>query len=258
MKILVMGAGVIGVTAAYYLAREGHEVTVVDRQAGAAEETSFANAGLVAPGHAYAWASPKALKILLKSLFSNDQALRVKLSADPRLWSYFLKFLGQCTATRARINTERKLRLCRFSLEELKAVVAETGVAYDGRDGGLLYFYRSQESFERGAANCRILIDNGQPLEIVDRARAVEIDPALAPAKDRIAGALYAPEDESGDAHLFTRALAEVAAERHGVAFAYSHSITRIDTAGDRIEKVVTDKGDRVTGLGWRQRPLPP
>jgi D-amino-acid dehydrogenase len=182
MKILVMGAGVIGVTAAYYLAREGHEVTVVDRQAGAAEETSFANAGLVAPGHAYAWASPKALKILLKSLFSYDQALRVKLSADPRLWSYFLKFLGQCTATRARINTERKLRLCRFSLEELKAVVAETGVAYDGRDGGLLYFYRSQESFERGAANCRILIDNGQPLEIVDRARAVEIDPALAPA----------------------------------------------------------------------------
>ncbi len=239
-----MGAGVIGVTAAYYLARDGHEVTVVDRQPGPAEETSFANAGLVAPGHAYAWASPKAPKILLKSLFRGGQALRFKFSADPHMWAYFVKFLGQCTSERARINTERKLRLCRFSLAELRAVVAETGVQYDGRDGGLLYFYRSQETFERGAANCRILIDNGQPLEIVDRDRAAEIDPALAPAKEQIAGALYAPDDESGDAHLFTRALAEVAAAKFGVTFAYGQTIQRIASDGRRIEKLVTDKGE--------------
>ncbi len=244
MKILVLGAGVIGVTTAYYLAREGHEVTVVDRQHAPAEETSFANAGLVAPGHAYAWASPKAPRILLKSLMSDGQALRLKPSADPRLWSYLLKFLRQCTSDRARINTTRKLRLCRYAQQELQKVVADSGVTYDRRDGGLLYLYRSQASFDRGAANAQLLIAGGQEIEVVDRNRAAEIDPALDPAKDKIAGGLFAPSDESGDARLFTLALAKVAEEKFGVSFLFSTAVHNILVEGDRIDRVVTDAGD--------------
>jgi len=244
MKILVMGAGVVGVTTAYYLAREGHEVTVVDRQHAPAEETSYANAGLVAPGHAYAWASPKAPRILLKSLLSDGQALRLRPSADPRLWSYLLKFLRQCTNERARLNTMRKLRLCRYAQQEFASVVAETGITYDGRDGGLLYLYRSQASFDKGAANAQLLIDGGQEIEVVDRDRVAEIDPALVPAKDKIAGGLFAPSDESGDARLFTLALAKAAEEKLKVSLLFSTAILKISTDGDRIDRVVTDAGD--------------
>src|SRR5260221_683331 len=149
-RTVIMGAGVIGVTNAYYLAKEGHQVTVIDRQPVAANETSFANAGLVAPGHAYTWASPRAPKILLKSLFRDDQALRLKLNADPRMWLWCLKFLRNCTAEHARINTTRKLGLCVYSQQALKDLVAETRIDYDGRQGGLLYLYRDDASFARG------------------------------------------------------------------------------------------------------------
>ncbi len=148
MRILVLGGGVIGVTSAYYLAREGHDVTVIDRQSEAASETSSANAGLLAQGHAYAWASPKAPGIMLRSLFNDDQALRLKLSADPRLWSWVWLFLMQCTPERARVNTIRKLGLCVHSVEALHEVVTDTRVEYDGLNAGNLYFYRSEESFE--------------------------------------------------------------------------------------------------------------
>lgn len=159
MKIVVMGGGVIGVTTAYYLARDGHEVTVLDRQSEAASETSFANAGLIAPGHAYAWSSPKAPKILFKSLIRGDQALRLRLRADPQMWSWMLLFLRQCTAERARLNTIRKLRLCIYSQEALHEVVEATSVTYDRRTGGSLYLYRTQASFDLGVANSAILRD---------------------------------------------------------------------------------------------------
>jgi len=132
MKTVILGSGVMGVTTAWQLVKEGHEVCVVDRQPVAANETSFANAGLVAPGHALTWSSPRAPKILLKSLFRDDQALRLKLSADPRLWAWCLRFLRNCTSERARRNTLRKLKLCVYSQHRLQELVAETGVEYDG------------------------------------------------------------------------------------------------------------------------------
>lgn len=125
MKTVILGGGIVGVTTAYYLAREGHEVVVVDRQPGVARETSFANAGLVAPGHAYTWASPRAPKILLKSLFLKGQALRLKLRFDPRMWSWGLKFLAECSAERSRENTARKLRLCLYSQDLLQELTAQ-------------------------------------------------------------------------------------------------------------------------------------
>ena len=243
MKILVMGAGVIGVTTAYQLLQDGHEVVVVERCESAGEETSAGNAGLIAPGHAYAWASPAAPKILLKSLFREDQALRFRLRPDPRLWAWSLKFLRQCTAERARINTLRKHRLCVYSQELLHQVVAETGVTYDGLVGGLLYLYRNPAAFEQAAVKTRLLAEDGQEIETIDMARAVEIDPALEPAKDKLAGAIYCPTDESGDSRLFTQGLAKVCADK-GAAFHYETTIRRIVVDGDRVEKVATGKGE--------------
>ncbi|MGF1611017.1 MAG: D-amino acid dehydrogenase [Kiloniellales bacterium] len=243
MRILVLGGGVVGVTTAYFLAKDGHEVTLVERHASAAAETSFANAGLIAPGHAYAWSSPRAPRILLKSLYRKDQALRFKLRPDPRLWAWSWLFLRQCNAESARINTLRKHRLCLYSQAALQALVAETGLRYDGQRGGLLYLYRTPESFARGTANMQILQDDGQRMEVVDRKRAADIEPALAPVKHKIAGAIYCPSDESGDARLFTQNLAKLSAE-HGVTFRFGRTVTRIEAEGDRVTKVMTDQGE--------------
>jgi D-amino-acid dehydrogenase len=243
MKILVLGGGVIGVTTAYYLARDGHEVTVVERQSDAASETSYANAGLLAPGHAYAWASPKAPGIMLKSLFNHDQALRLKWSADPRLWSWVWLFLLQCTSARARLNTIRKLGLCVYSVEALHEVVADSQVAYDGLNGGNLYFYRTPETFEKGVEHTGILREHGLDMQVLERDRVAEIEPALAPHKDAIAGAVYTPGDASGDARLFSRALAAFCDEHLGVTWKFDTAILGIDTGGDRIKGVITNAG---------------
>ena len=243
MKVLVMGAGVIGVTTAYRLLQDGHEVAVVERHPEAAAETSFANAGMIAPGHAYAWASPRAPKMLLTSLVDKDQALRFRPSADPRLWAWSLRFLRECTAARARLNTLRKHRLCLYSQAALKAVAAETGIDYDAGAGGALYLFRSPASFERATANMAILRDDGQEMETVDADGAARIDPALAPVKDRFAGAIYCPTDESGDARKFTRGLAALCAHR-GARFHYGEEIRAIATKGDRVDKVVTNRGE--------------
>ena len=242
MRILIMGAGLAGVTLAFELLEDGHDITVIDRQPGPARETSFANAGLVAPGHAFAWGSPRAPKILLASLFKSGQPLRYRFSLDPQMWRWSLKFLRECTAEKARINTERKHRLCRYAQLALQDVVARSGVDYDGERKGLLYLYREQESFERGVDNMQIMMDAGHELEVIDRERAAEIDPALAPTKEQIAGGFYAPTDESGDAHKFTEGLAALCEER-GVRFRYETTVTGIRTDGDRIDEVETDKG---------------
>jgi D-amino-acid dehydrogenase len=243
MKILVLGGGVIGVTTAYYLARDRHEVTVVHRHSAAASETSYANAGLLAPGHAYAWASPKSPGIMLKSLFNPDQALRLKLSMDPRLWWWSWLFLMQCTSERARINTIRKLGLCRYSVDALHEVVADTNVEYDGLNGGNLYFYRTDASFEKGVEHTGILREQGLEMEVFERDGVAEVEPALAPHKDNIAGAVYVPGDASGDARMFTRGLAAYCAEQLSVTLEFDTAIQGIDTAGDRVEGVVTDSG---------------
>jgi D-amino-acid dehydrogenase len=245
MKILVLGSGVIGVTTAYYLAKDGHQVTVIDRQAEAALETSFANAGLIAPGHAYAWASPKAPGTLWKSLFKPDQALRLKLRADPHMWWWCWLFLRQCTEERARINTIRKLKLCVYSVECIDQVVKDTGVEYDALRKGNIYVYRSQESFDRGVEHMSILREQGLEFEVLDRDAVSALEPAVAKVKSRIAGAVYSPLDQSGDARLFSRRLAAHCADKLGVSFLFDTAIKRIETSGDTVERVVTAGGAR-------------
>jgi D-amino-acid dehydrogenase len=243
MHVVVMGAGVVGVTTAWQLLEDGHEVTVIDRQPEAACETSFANAGHVAVGHALSWANPRALKMLIRSLVRSDLPLRFHFHADPAYWRWSFAFLRQCTEARARHNSRIKHRLCGYAQRVLQQMVADTGVEYDGSRVGILYLYRTEATLERGIANLRILAEAGQEMEVVDRDRAAEIDPALTPTKDKIAGAIYCPTDESGDSAKFSRELAAVCAER-GAKFKYRTTIKGIDVAGDRVERVVTERGD--------------
>jgi len=243
MRVLVMGAGVVGVTTAYQLLRDGHDVAVVDRREAAGLETSWGNAGMVAPGHAFAWSSPAAPMILLKSLLSKNQALRFRPRADPHLWSWSLLFLRQCTHERARINTLRKHRLCLYSQRVLHETLTDCALDYDRIDRGIVFFYRSAETLDRGVSHMQILADDGQSIEVLDRDALVKLEPALAAAKDRIAGGIYCPSDETGDCNKFTQGLADLAAQR-GAEFHYGTEIRAIEVEGDRVRRVATANGE--------------
>ncbi len=242
MRIVVLGGGVVGVTTAYQLQKDGHEIVLLERNPEVAAETSWGNAGMIAPGHSFAWSSPKAPKILLKSLFLRDQALRFKFSADPRLYSWSWQFLMQCTADKSRRNTLLKHRLAAYSQSVLHEVIAEETVDYDRNDRGIVYFHRSQEALDRGIANMKLLEGDGQVIKVLDRAGVVALDPGLASAGDKIVGAIYCPTDETGDPAKFTRALAAKVTARGGDIHTGT-TIARIETAGDQIAQVQTDKG---------------
>lgn len=242
MHVLILGGGVIGVTSAYELLKDGHQVTLVEREEDVALGTSFGNAGMIAPGHAFAWASPKAPKVLLRSLWSGDTALRYRFRLDPAQWAWSLRFLRECTAERALTNTRRKHRLCTYSQAVLKEIAAESGVQYDQRETGLLYFHRTQETLERGIRNMKILRDLGQAQEILDRDGIARLDPALAPVRDQIAGGIYSKTDQTGDSRLFTKGLADIIRAKGGtIRLGTTAKAFEID--GDRVTGVVTDKG---------------
>ncbi len=243
MRVLIMGGGIVGVTTAYQLVQDGHEVVLVERREGAGLETSWGNAGMIAPGHSFAWSSPQAPMILLKSLFARNQALRFRPSADPRLWSWSLLFLRQCTEERARLNTLRKHRLCMYSQKVLHETLAANDLQYDRIGRGILYFHRTQASLDRGVAHMRILADDGQVIRVLDRAQVVELEPSLAAARDRIAGGIYCPTDETGDCSKFAAAIA-AACERSGAEFHYGTAILGFEADGDRIAAVQTSQGD--------------
>ncbi len=242
MKILVLGAGIAGITTAYELNRDGHQVTVIDREPLAASFTSYSNAGLFAPGHAYAWSSPAAPGILLKSLWRNDQALRFRPTFDRHFWSWMWQFWNECTPERARTNTTRKVRLCNYSQSVFHETLKRAPVKYDGRQGGLLYLYRSPALLEAAGVKSKILTDNGCDITTLDREGVAKADPALAGVKDRFAGALYAKNDESGDCRLFARNMRQWL-EEHGVTFNFSTEVTGFEIEGDRITGVMTTKG---------------
>jgi D-amino-acid dehydrogenase len=246
MRVLVLGAGIVGVTTAYELNRDGHEVTVIDRETLPASFTSYGNAGLFAPGHAYAWSSPAAPGILLRSLWRNDQALRLRPTADPKFWSWMWKFWRQCTAEKAAVNTQRKARLCAYSLGVFHETLARAKIAYDGRQDGLLYLYRSQKALDGAAAKADMLRKEGCVLDVLGRDAIADKDPALGEVKDKFAGALYAPNDESGDCRLFARNMAKWLEDR-GVIFKFGTTVTGFELEDDRIEAVTTDRG-RQTG----------
>src|SRR5688572_2618599 len=150
MRVLVLGGGIAGVTAAYFMARDGHEVTVVEEQDGLGLDATAANAGIIAPGHSFAWASPRAPRMLWRSLLGHETAIRVRLKPDPRLYTWGLRFLRECTAERARRNTLIKLRLCQYSQTVLNEIVRSEGIAYQAVTRGALYVYRDAAEMEAG------------------------------------------------------------------------------------------------------------
>jgi D-amino-acid dehydrogenase len=241
-KALVLGAGIVGITMAYELWRDGHQVTVVDREAGAADFTSFGNAGMIAPGHAYAWASPAAPMILLKSLWRNDQALRLKPSLDPAFLKWMWKFWGECNAERAALNTRRKVRLCNYSQSVFHETRKATNVNYDANGGGILYLFRSAGAFEAANRKADVLRAEGAVINVLDRDGIGEKDPALDDRKDQFAGALHAANDETGDCRIFTRNLVSWLEDK-GVTFKWNTEVRGFATEGDRISELVTDKG---------------
>ena len=208
MRIVVLGGGVVGVTTAYQLQKDGHDVVVLERNSEVAAEASWGNAGMIAPGHSFVWSSPKAPMILLKSLFLEHQALRFKFSADPRLYSWSWLFLMECTGEKARRNTLLKHRLATYSQTVLKEVVADETIDYNRSERGILYFHRDQQALDRGVEHMKLLESDGQVIKVLDRDAVVALEPSLVSAKSKIAGGIYCPTDETGESAKFARALA--------------------------------------------------
>jgi D-amino-acid dehydrogenase len=243
MKILVLGAGVVGTAAACYLARDGHEVVVIERHDAAARGTSQSNAGLVSPGDATAWASPAALKTFLRALWDKDLGIKVRLRFDPHFLLWSLRFLGQCTMARCRANTDVKLRLALYSRDCINALSEEAAITYDQRRQGVLYFFRSKESLAHGTDSYRYLAERGLPIELVDRDRLVELEPGLAGAKHEIAGGVYSPLDQTGDSRMFTERLAAHCSDRLGVKFLFGTTVQGLDMDGDTVRAAITSAG---------------
>jgi D-amino-acid dehydrogenase len=242
VKVLVLGGGVIGVTTAYYLAGSGHEVTVVDRQAEPALETSFANAGEVSPGYASPWAGPGVPIKAIKWLLMKHGPLVIRPNLDPAMWAWLIKMLRNCTSARYAINKSRMIPLAEYSRDCLRALRAETAIHYDERSQGTLQLFRTQAQLDGTAGDIAVLKQYGVPYEVLDRDGCVGAEPALAAVKHRIAGGLRLPQDETGDCHMFTQALAGRAAKL-GVQFRFKTTIERLTVDGLRISGVATSAG---------------
>ena len=247
MKAVVIGAGVVGVTTAYYLSRYGHEVTVLEKESEVATLASAGNAGLIAPGHSFAWASPTAPRELLRSLTAEDTALRVNPLKAPGMAIWGLKFLRECTAERAVKNTLVKLRLAQYSQRMLDEIAGTEKIDYNDIHDGVLYLYRDPRRFEAGVKKMKLVQDHGQKQDVLDPDGIAEAEPALAPVKDKLAGAIYAVTDSSGDGVKFSKELQKVC-EKMGARFQLGTGVRKLVANGTKIEGVVTEQGDPVTG----------
>lgn len=235
---MVLGAGVVGVTSAWYLAKAGHSVTVVDRQPGPGLETSFANGGQISASHAEPWANPSTPGKALRWLGREDAPLIFRWRRfDPALWEWGLRFLRNCTAGRAAVNTERILRVAMYSRRVLADLRQETGIEYDQRRQGILHIYRDPREMALAMSSAELMSRYGLARQHKTPGECIEVEPALRPVRDQLAGGLFSPDDESGDAHKFTVGLAALAASA-GVEF----------RLGTRIEGLTAD-GGKITGL---------
>jgi D-amino-acid dehydrogenase len=243
MRTLVLGGGVVGVTTAYFLAKAGHEVTIVEEKDALGLEATNGNAGIIAPGHSFAWASPRAPRMLLHSLRGAETAIRLKLGSDPRLYTWGLRFLRECTAARARRNTLIKLRLCQYSQGVMGELVRTEGLEYHAITRGALYLYRDPAELEAGIKKMALLADHGQKQEILDAPELAKLDPVFAPVRGKIAGAIRDVGDSSGDARVFTENLARVCRERLGVSVTLGTRVAALRVDGDRIAAVLTSQG---------------
>ena len=242
MRIAIVGAGLLGVASAYYLAKEGHEILVLDRQSAPARETSFANASLLTPNHSFSWAAPGAPWLLLRSLWQTDSGLQFKPHLNRQLLDWGLRFLRNCTPGRHRANTLAKTRLCFYSMSELEQVTRETGIDWQRGTSGVLYLFRDRHELELADQSLALLREAGAEIAPISWDEVVALEPGLAHTRSKFVGALHGTSDEVGDARRFTEALAEIC-KAQGVTFRLSTTIDGLDLEGDRVTALKTAGG---------------
>lgn len=247
MKVIILGSGVIGTTAAYYLTEGGHDVVVLDRQAGPALETSFGNAGEVSPGYSSPWAAPGIPLKALKWLFMRHRPLFIWPRPDPTMIRWGLMMLRNCTAAAYELNKGRMVSIAEYSRDLLRALRAKADIAYDERSLGTLQLFRSQKMLDGTGKDIAILRKFGVPYELLDTEGCIRHEPALGFARQKFVGGLHLPGDETGDCFKFTSALAAICHQR-GVEFRYGTSTAAILTEGEKVTGVRTSTGSTVTG----------
>jgi D-amino-acid dehydrogenase len=245
MHVIVLGAGVIGISTAWYLRQQGHEVTVVERQADAALETSFANGAQISVSFCEPWANAGAPLKVAKWLLREDSPLLFRPRLDPHQWRWGLSFLTQCNDAAFERNVQQLVALGRYSHESLKTLVADTGIQYQRLERGILHFFSSQADFDAGAQGAELMRRHGVDRRVLSRDEVLKVEPSLATFGPNIHGGTYTPSDESGDARVFTQELARLARER-GVNFLYQHDVLGLDTQGGKIARVRVR--DQITG----------
>jgi len=242
MKVLVLGGGVIGVSCAYYLARDGHEVGLVDRQAGPALETSFGNAGEISPGYSAPWAGPGVPLKAIKWMLMTHSPLVIWPMLDPAMWRWGAMMLANCTRRAYALNKSRMVPIAEYSRDCMKALRADTGIAYDDRAQGTLQLFRTQQQLDGIGGDVEVLKQYGVPFEVLDRDGFCAVEPALKLTQHKFVGALRLPNDETGDCFKFSQRLAEMAAAM-GVQFRWNTRIDGLQVGGGRITGVFTDAG---------------
>ena len=247
MKVAVMGAGVIGVTTAYYLAKAGVTVVVLDRQQGPGLETSYANAGELSYGMTSPWAAPGVPVKALKWLFMKRRPLFIWPLISPTMWKWSAQMLANCTEAAYAVNKSRMVRISNYSRDVMPELISETGIEYDGRAQGTLQLFRTQKQMKGSQADQDILAEYDSPFEVLDRDGCIAVEPALAGVKEKFVGGLRLTADRTGDCRAFTMALAEKAAAM-GVEFHYGQTIEGIAIENGRVAGVDTDLEGRVTG----------
>ncbi|MFK8257074.1 D-amino acid dehydrogenase [Erwinia sp. AnSW2-5] len=237
MRVVILGSGVVGVASAWYLAQAGHEVTVIDRQPAAALETSAANAGQISPGYAAPWAAPGVPFKAVKWMFQRHAPLAIRLDGSRFQLQWMWQMLRNCDMRHYQQNKSRMVRIAEYSRDCLKALRQETGIAYEGRQGGTLQLFRTTQQFDSAAKDIAVLKEAGVPYELLEAAQLLQAEPALAATQHKLTGGLRLPNDETGDCQLFTQRLAAMATAA-GVTFRFNTPVDALVQDGNRISGV--------------------
>ncbi|WP_420704885.1 MULTISPECIES: D-amino acid dehydrogenase [Providencia] len=240
MKVLVLGAGVIGVTTAWYLAQEGHEVVVLDRQMDVAEETSAGNAGQISPGYATPWGAPGIPLKAVKWMFEKHAPLAIKPDGTLFQLRWMWQMLKNCDIQHYAMNKSRMVRIAEYSRDCIRQLRADTGISYEGRQGGTLQLFRTEKQFESAANDIAVLKQEGVPYELLTANELSKAEPALEYVKHKLTGGLRLPNDETGDCQQFTKKLAKLA-QNAGVKFQFGSHIEQILTEGNKVSGVRCD-----------------
>ncbi|CAI4204880.1 D-amino acid dehydrogenase [Acinetobacter baumannii] len=237
MRVIVLGSGVIGVASAYYLARQGAEVTVLDRQSGPAEETSFGNAGQISPGYSTPWAAPGIPFKAVKWMFQHHAPLAINLDGSMWQLQWMAQMLKNCNPQSYAVNKERMMRVAEYSRDCLRELRKDTGIHYENRAKGTLQLFRKEAQMEAVQRDISVLEECGVSYELLNGNELSRVEPALANAQDKLVGGLHLPNDETGDCYLFTNALAQIAKEL-GVNFQFNQNVEKLIVEGDQIKGV--------------------